>query len=263
LKVQRWQLTENITMVFKNRALQGKTALVTGATSPLGRAVALRLAQEGADIAVHYHHSARNAKILCEEIEKFGCRACAIRADFAREFSPGPLIRRAKKLSGRLDILINNASLYTRSTLNNLRYSDFFTTMRINAWAPFVLSREFKKGAGKGTVVNLLDSRIAGHDREHAGYIISKHALDMLTSMMAIAFAPGIMVNAVAPGLVLTRAGGKAEYKQLSQYLPLKKYGEPEDIAQAVLFLVKNRFITGQTVYVDGGRMARERNIAE
>jgi pteridine reductase len=250
-------------MVLKNRALTGKTALVTGATSPLGRAIALGLAQEGADIVVHYHQSAGKAKVLCGEIGKCGSRAYSIRADFANANSLDSLIRRARKCSGRLDILINNASLYTRSTLNDLRYSDFLSAIRINAWAPFVLSREFKKVAGRGAIVNLLDSRITGFDREHTGYILSKHALDMLTGMVAIAFAPDIKVNAVAPGLVLTRAEERAGYERLSQSLPLKKYGEPEDVAQAVAFFVKSRFITGQTLYVDGGRMVRERNKAE
>jgi pteridine reductase len=246
-------------MALIKRALKGKAALVTGATSPLGRAIALTLAQEGADIVVHYRHSARNAKILCGEIEKYGCCAYAVRADFNKEIELRRLVQHAKKLLGRLDILVNNASLYTRSTLNDLTYSDFFTTMRVNAWAPLVLCREYKKVAGHGVIVNLLDSRIAGLDRKHAGYIISKHALDMLTSMMAIAFAPDIRVNAVAPGFVLTRAADKAGYTKLSQSLPLKKYGEPEDVAQAVLFLAKSRFITGQTMYVDGGRMVREK----
>jgi pteridine reductase len=246
-------------MASKNQALQGKTALVTGATSSLGRAIALRLAQEGADIIVHYHRSAKKADILCGEIEKYGRCACSIRADFTKEIAPGLLVRRAKKSFGRLDILINNASTYTRSTLEDLRSADFFAAMRVNAWAPFILCREFIKVAGHGAIVNLLDSRITGYDRDHSGYILSKHALDMLTSMMAIEFAPDIRVNAVAPGLVLTRAREKTGYKELSQSLPLKQYGEPKDVAQAVLFLVTSPFITGQTIYVDGGRMVREK----
>ena len=246
-------------MASKNQALQGKTALVTGATSPLGRAIALRLAQEGADIVVQYHRSARNADILCDEIEKCGCSACPIHADFTKEIAPGSLVRRAKKKFGRLDILINNASTYTRSTLDDLSSVDFFTTMRVNTWAPFIICREFKTVTGHGVIVNLLDSRITGFDRDHSGYILSKHVLDRLTSMMAIEFAPDIRVNAVAPGLVLTRAREKTGYKELSQSLPLKQYGEPEDVAQAVLFLVTSPFITGQTIYVDGGRMVREK----
>jgi pteridine reductase len=264
LKVESKELTENIfSMTANNLALQGTTALVTGATSPLGRAIALGLAQEGADIVVHFCTSAQKARVLCGEIEKSGCSAYPVRADFSRESEYSRLIRQAKKRFGRLDILVNNASLYTRSTLNNLAYPDFITALRVNAWAPFVLCREFKMAAGRGAIVNLLDSRIVGYDREHAGYSLSKHALDIFTRMMAIEFAPGIRVNAVAPGLILTRAGEKERYNRLSRTLPLQRYGEPEDVAQAVLFLVKSPFITGQIVYVDGGRMAREKESAD
>jgi len=246
-------------MTANNPALKGKIALVTGATSPLGRAIALGLANEGADIVAHFHTSARKAQYLCGEIEKIGCSAYPVRADFNREADYGRLIRQAGKCYGRLDILVNNASLYSRTTLDDLSSTDFFTAMRVNAWAPFVLCREFKKAAGRGAIVNLLDSRIVGSDREHAGYSVSKHALNALTRLMALEFAPRIRVNAVAPGLILTGAGEKERYDRMSRALPLQRYGEPEDIARAVLFLAKGPFITGQTLYVDGGRQAREK----
>jgi pteridine reductase len=245
-------------MTSKSKVFLGKIALVTGATSPLGQAIALRLAAEGANIVAHYHNSKDEAKALGRKIRDLGRTFYSLQADFAKEREAGSLIPKVIKIAGTPDILINNASIFPHSTLRSLDYSDFLNTMQINAWAPIVLSREFARRVRHGAIVNLLDSRIIGGDPEHAGYIISKQVLAAATRMMAIECAPTVRVNAVAPGLVLIHRRDRSMFKRLSRKLPLQKYADPEDVADAVAFLSKSASITGQTIFVDNGRRMRE-----
>jgi NAD(P)-dependent dehydrogenase (short-subunit alcohol dehydrogenase family) len=127
--------------------------------------------------------------------------------------------------------------------------------MEVNAWVPFVLSRAFAQRIGRGKIVNLLDTRLKGYDWTHVGYILSKHLLAVMTRMMALEFAPHITVNAVAPGLVLPPPGKDETYLQsLVHTVPLQRYGGAQDIADAVVFLIRSDFITGNVIYVDGGR---------
>ena len=130
--------------------------------------------------------------------------------------------------------------------------------MRINAWAPFVLGRALARERRGGCIVNLLDSRITDYDAEHAAYHLSKRMLATLTRMMALEFAPRVRVNAVAPGLILPPPGEDDGYlERLKRTNPLERHGEPADVAEAVLFLARSLFVTGQTIFVDGGRHMR------
>jgi pteridine reductase len=239
------------------QTLGGKTALVTGATGRIGREIALSLAAEGAAVVVHYCRSRRDALALCREIEKKGVAAWPLQADFRGTGSAGSLVKRAVRCAGRLDILVNSASLFTESTARTLGPDDLSANMRVNAWTPLALGRAFSRTAGRGAMVNLLDSRIAGGDRSHAGYIISKHALAALTRMMAREFAPAFTVNAVAPGLIRSGKNGGAAARNL----PLRRCATPGDVAEAVIFLLKSRCITGQVIWVDGGRHVRETGV--
>lgn len=248
-----------MTASTQRSTLRGKTALVTGGASKIGREICLALARHGVNIAVHYHKSISDTKKLCREISNTGVHAWAIMADFNTSKSAEMLIERALKLAGNLDFVINNASVFTENTLDSVTWSDLSLNIQVNTWTPLIVSREFKRRAGKGSIVNLLDSRICGGDPAHTGYIISKNALAALTAMMAIEFAPEITVNAVAPGLIAQSVKMSASaFKALSKKLPLKRHGEPRDVAQAILFLLQSTFITGQVIYVDGGRNIRE-----
>jgi NAD(P)-dependent dehydrogenase (short-subunit alcohol dehydrogenase family) len=134
-------------------------------------------------------------------------------------------------------------------------FSDVMRHMHVNAWAPFVLSREFARLADHGKIVNLLDTRIIGHDREHVAYVLSKKMLAVLTVMCAREFAPDFTVNGIAPGLILPPAGKDESYlDKLAEKVPLRKHGGPQDIVDAVLYLLKSDYVTGQVIYVDGGR---------
>jgi hypothetical protein len=239
--------------------LSGKTALVTGGARRIGREICLSLARRGVNVVVHYQTSVLQAKNLCSEIRDLGVNAWSIAADFKKAESAETIVEKTLQRAGRLDMIVNNASVYTKSTLSGVIWPDLSLNMQVNAWAPLIIGREFKRLVGRGSIVNLLDSRICGGDPTHLGYIVSKRTLADLTAMMALEFAPKIAVNAVAPGLVLSPAGaGPAALKKLSANLPLERHGSPRDVAQAVVFLLQSSFITGQVIYVDGGRNIRE-----
>ena len=241
--------------------LPGKTALVTGAARRVGRAVSLALAASGANVVVHYSRSARDAEALVAELSRLGVRADALPADLGEPEEAEALVARAEERAGRLDVLVNNASVFAPETLDQAALDHLERSVKVNAWAPFVLTRAFAHRFGQGRVVNLLDTRVAGLDLAHVGYILGKHLLAVLTRMTAAAYAPGLTVNAVAPGLILPPPGQDEAYlARLARDLPLKRHGSAEDVARAVLFLLESDFVTGQVVFVDGGRhLAEER----
>jgi pteridine reductase len=232
------------------------TALVTGGARRIGRAVALSCAAAGMNVVVHYRKSKDEAKLLVREIEAGGGRAWACGGSIGGAAASESLVRRARALCGdTLSLLVNNASLFREGTLEGVSLRDISENIRVNAWAPLCLSRAFAKTAKKGCIVNLLDARIAGHDRGHAAYILSKHLLAAITKVCALEFAPRVRVNAVAPGLILPPAGKTNVYlDSLAKRVPLKSHGEAADIARAVMFLAQSPFVTGEIIFVDGGR---------
>jgi pteridine reductase len=247
--------------LMNEQILRGKTALVTGAAKRIGREIAFALANAGVNVAIHYRQSAKHAEELRNELVPLGVRAWLVKADFNDLAATQQLIPEVLAATGSLEILVNSASLFLQSSIWNLDYAGLLQQMQVNAWAPFVLSREFARHADRGKIINLLDSRIVGDDRSHVSYILSKRAFASLMTMMALEFAPEITVNGVAPGLILPPAGKDESYlDELAQTIPLKRHGEPADIADAVMYLLKSNFITGQVIFVDGGRHLMEEN---
>jgi len=241
------------------RRLDGKSALVTGAARRIGRAISLALAREGANVAVHYSRSGREAVELAAEIESLGVQAVALGADLADPDQLAGLIERAREALGTIEILVNNASIFPSDTLETLDLAGLERSIEINAWAPLVLTRALAAQSERGHVINLLDSRVSGFDHTHAAYILSKHVLSAITRTAAIELAPGIAVNGIAPGLILPPAGEDEQYvERLAQTVPLKRSGAPEDIAAAAVYLATSEFVTGETIYVDGGRHLKE-----
>lgn len=236
--------------------LKGKVALVTGAGKRIGRALAIALAEEGVHVVVHDRRALEpETARVCDEVKECGAKSWRVLADLEKPEEYEALIAQALKTAGGLDILINNASLFLPGTLMDVGFGDLMRHMHVNAWTPFVLSREFARLVQRGKIVNLLDTKIAGQDREHAAYILSKHLLSILTRMCALEFAPAVTVNAVAPGLILPPAGKDEHYlDQLARAAPLQRHGSPDDIAAAAIYLLKSDFVTGQVIYVDGGR---------
>lgn len=234
--------------------IRGKTALVTGAAKRIGRQIALSLAEEGASVYIHYRDAEQEARELKAEVESKGVNAWLIQADFGKDGYEG-LFERAAGVAGGLDILVNNASIFPQSTLKDMTFEGLIENIRVNAWAPFVLMRDMARVMKKGKVVNFLDSRLSGYDWTHAEYILSKHLFAAMTRMAAAEYAPDVVVNGVAPGLILPPPGKPMEYiERMDRTVPLKKHGSAFEISSAVIYLLKSEFLAGEVINVDGGR---------
>ncbi len=240
--------------------MKGKVALVTGASKRIGRSLAIALAEEGVDIVAHDRTALEPETVkVCGEVTDCGAKSWNVSADLEKPEEYETLVARAIKTAGSLDFLVNNASIFLPSTIMDVGFGDITRHVHVNAWTPFVLSREFARLVGSGKIVNLLDANISGYDRAHVAYILSKQMLASLTRICALEFAPNITVNGVAPGLILPPAGKDERYlERLAQSVPLKRHGAPDDIADAVIYLLKADFVTGQVIYVDGGRRLLE-----
>ncbi|MHB0937869.1 MAG: SDR family oxidoreductase [Armatimonadota bacterium] len=237
------------------KSLSGTTALITGAAKRIGRAIALTLANEGVNIVVHYNRSDDEAEDLRRELADLGVKSWAVRADFAQPTEYVSLLDRALEAAGSLDILVNNASIFPPEKLDEMTLESLNLNIEVNAWVPFQLSRDFAQKVGKGSIVNLIDSRTRGYDWNHTGYILSKHVLGVMTRMLALKYAPDVTVNGIAPGLILPPPGQDQSYlDKLVHTVPLKRHGDTQDIADAALYLLKSNFLTGEVIYVDGGR---------
>jgi NAD(P)-dependent dehydrogenase (short-subunit alcohol dehydrogenase family) len=252
-----------------DRVFAGEAALVTGAGVRLGRAIALRLGELGAHVIVHHNRSAKPAATVCKEILKSGGKATAVAADLSKPAEAAALIGQAKRIAGKpVRFLVNNASDFPATRLEDLEWRELEETLRLDAWAPFELARQFarelpkptkaKAGAGQirqGAVVNLLDARIADYDWSHAGYHLAKRMLADMTQLLAVQLAPAVTVNGVAPGPILPPPGeGDDVLTRWAKHLPLQRTPTPEDIADATAFLLASSSTTGQVLYVDGGR---------
>ena len=236
------------------KPLQGKNALITGGARRIGSVIARTLAGAGANVAIQYRSSADEAWALCEELERCGVVCRPFHADFEAPEGYQGLIDDVVEAAGKLDILVNNASIFPESTMSDMAWEDLLLSIRVNAWAPFSLSRAFYNRAAGGTIINILDTRITSLETKHVAYLLSKQMLYSLTKMMALEFAPRVRVNGVAPGLILPPEGKDRAYlEQLSLRTPMKRPGNPGDIAEAVLFLAAGEYITGQVLHVDGG----------
>ncbi len=236
-----------------------KWALITGAGQRLGRAVALELARAGWGVAIHYHRSESAARAVLAEAQALGASAVLVQADLNDASARHALIGKAVEAAGEpLSALVNCAAIFEHDTIDTLTEEALERHMRINAFTPAALAREFVEALpddGEGVVVNFLDFKLANPYPDHFSYTLSKYALAGATELMARAFAPRVRVNAVAPGYVLPAPGqAQADFERLHNDTPLKRGPTPDDIARAVRFLIESPAITGQTIYVDGGR---------
>jgi NAD(P)-dependent dehydrogenase (short-subunit alcohol dehydrogenase family) len=236
--------------------LKNRVALVTGAAKRIGRALALALAQEGVDVVLHYNTSRDEAENVADEIrQQHGVRAWTLQAGFSDLLQAETLVEHALESAGSLDILINSASIFPQDRVLDFSPERFSHNMQVNALAPLWLSRSFARQEREGVILNLLDTRILDYDREHAAYHLSKRTLYTLTRMLSVELAPNIRVNGIAPGLILAPPGQDEAYLEQRRHTnPLHRIGTLEDITSAALFLLQSDFVTGQILYVDGGR---------
>jgi NAD(P)-dependent dehydrogenase (short-subunit alcohol dehydrogenase family) len=237
--------------------LKGKVALVTGSAVRLGKALALALAGKGARLVIHYGSSASPAKETASQIETLGCDVLLLQADLSRKDQGTQMIENTVAHFGQLDILINSAAIFKEGDWDNTTESDWDAHFSINLKAPFFLSQAFASQLGKGKqghIINIIDWRATHPDAHHIAYTLTKSALLTMTLSLSQALAPHIQVNAIAPGAILPPPGKDQSYlDNLAQKVPLKRAGSPQDVAQAMLFLLESKFITGEVIYVTGG----------
>jgi pteridine reductase len=237
-------------------SLLGCVALVTGSAKRLGRAVALRLAAEGADVVVHYRTSAAEARSAVAQIEKLGRRGMAIAADLDRVSEIKRLFDETAKQFGRLDILVNSAANFLPASIVSTTEEIWDASLDSNLKAPFFCAQAAAPllRRTKGTIINFADT---GGLLGWPGYIphsVSKAGVVMLTKVLAKTLAPDVRVNAIAPGTI-TMPGDPPEWEaEFIKLAPLQRSGIPGDVTDTVLFLVQSKFVTGQVLVVDGGR---------
>lgn len=220
--------------------------------------MALRLAEAGCDLALHCHTSAAAAAQTAAECQRHNVRAEVFAADLGDAAQTAGLVPAVVARLGRLDVLINNASLFEEQTLDTFELADWERTLRVNLTAPMILAHAARAElrSRNGRIVNLIDAAVDRPWSGHLGYSVSKGGLKTLTQALAKAFAPDVNVVGVAPGVAAWPDDYPPETRaKLSAKIPLKRGGEPADIAALVHFLLaEGDYITGAIVPVDGGR---------
>jgi NAD(P)-dependent dehydrogenase (short-subunit alcohol dehydrogenase family) len=239
------------------RPLSGKRVLVTGAAKRLGRAIALAAAENGADVAITYRESEREARTLVADLAKSGREALAVRCDVTDEKSVQEMVKEVASEFGGIDVLVNNAANYETVEFEKITVEQWDAIFASNTRGPFLVSREAVPHLRKrsGRIVNMGSLGGLRPWATHAHYCSSKAALHMLTKVMAKALAPKISVNAVAPGMIdLGEKAAAAFMKKTAKETPMLRSGTSDDIAAAVMFFASApQFITGQVLAVDGG----------
>lgn len=233
-------------------------ALVTGAGKRIGRAIALALAEDGYDVAIHYGNSRAEADEVVAAIAAKGGRAVTLKADLAREAETMALLTAAVEALGPITCLVNNASVFERDEALTVTRTSWDAHIETNLRAPFVLMQEFARrlpDASPGAIVNLLDERVWNLTPHFVSYTLSKAGLWTLTQVMAMALAPKICVNAIGPGPTLPSLRQSAEqFARQVAGVPLKRGAAPEEIAAAVRFIIASPSMTGQMIALDGGQ---------
>jgi len=237
-------------------SLSGKSVLVTGGARRIGRAIALALAQAGADVTITYRTSADDAVETVDAIEQLGRRGYALQCDVRSEASVQAAIAAAIAEHARLDILVNNAAVFEAAVLDTLTLGQWDAMFETNTRGPFLVAREALPHlrAAHGRIVNIGSLGGLRAWAGHAHYCASKAALHMLTQAMAKAFAPEVSVNCVAPGWIEFDNDREDQAERFAVKAPMRRNGAAHEVAEAVLFFASGpAFVTGQILAVDGG----------
>ena len=258
--------------------LRGKNAIITGSSGRLGGAIALALGEAGCNCVCHYNNNRQKAEELVEQIQAIGVKAAAIEADLTKPEEIEDLFEKASEF-GTPQVLINSAAVFSRQPLQEATFEEAQRVLNLNLIAPILTSRAFARiinakfpnaklapaKTGVGKIINIAD---VGGIRPWAGYVLycsSKAGLIGATKALAKELAPAICVNAIAPGVVTwpspapprswTSDFEKEEKKRQLSFIPVRRIAEPNEVTDAIIFLLKNDYITGQTLNVDGGRV--------
>jgi len=233
-----------------------KAALITGASKRLGRAISEHLAGLGWDIIIHYNSSEKDALKLKEALAgKYPLqRFFHMQADLSVTDETEKLIPKIIKEFGKIDLLINNASVFVSSFVAETSSEMFDKNFNIHVKSPFLLIRDFGNQFNYGNIINIVDTRITSNSPDYAAYSLSKQSLWNLTRMAALEFSPGIRVNAIAPGLILPPEGKDSDYlRNMAKKIPMKRPGSVETILKCLDFILENDYLTGQLIFADGG----------
>jgi pteridine reductase len=238
---------------------QRPIALVTGAAHRVGKALAVALARTGYDIALHFHSSASKVESAQQEIANAGGQSTLFQADLSTADAPTQLVKDIVLSMGRLDAVINSAAIMVRMPVGEVTAKDWDSVLNLNLRAPFLIAQEAARHLPDGaSIINIAD--LAAFET-WPGYVphgVSKSGVVYLTRALARVLAPRIRVNAIAPGTVLLPDDfDTAAAVHLTETTPLKRDGSPEDVVQAMLYLLSAEYVTGETIIVDGGRQVR------
>jgi 3-oxoacyl-[acyl-carrier protein] reductase len=239
-----------------------RTAIVTGASRGIGRAIARQLAGEGARVVVNYLHAQADAEAVVGEIGDAGGEACAVQADVSEEAGARQLVRQTAKRFGRIDVLVANAGIVRDQLIGLMTLAQWDAVLQTNLRGPFLCIREvlpFMMRQQAGSIVCLSSIAADRAGRGHGNYVAAKGGLNSMVRSLAVELAPrSVRVNAVSPGVILTdmsdRVRGLAGDEIIGQ-IPLGRYGDPTDVARAVCFLASDEasYITGEILHVTGG----------
>ena len=244
------------------KRLEGKVALITGGGTGIGRAIGLEFAREGAQVAVNYSRSEREAHETVADLQKLGVKAIAVQADVSKDAEARQMVAQTVQAFGRLDILVNNAGMTTpvpHEKLEDLTEEMWDRTLAVNTKGTFFCCRAavpHLKAHGDGSILNVASTAGTTGIGSSIAYCASKAGVISITRSLARCLAPAIRVNAVAPGLTDTRwiKGWEDNKRMTEQITPLKRVATPEDVAEAALGFTISKFVTGQVLIVDGGR---------
>ncbi len=255
------------------KGLQGKTALVTGASSGIGQAIAIRLAEEGCNVAINYRSSPESAqdtldqamKKACDDVEKCGVRSLLVQGDVSQEADVTAMVQTVTETLGCLDILVNNAGIQTESPSHEVTSDSFDRVVNVNLRGAYLCARETIKYLlaqhRPGSIVNISSVHEIIPRPQYLSYSVSKGGMGNLTKTLALEYAAqGIRVNAIGPGATITPINDAwtedhEKRQEVERHIPMGRAGTSEEMAAAVAFLVSDEavYITGQTLYIDGG----------
>ena len=239
--------------------LKGKTVLVTGAAKRIGKAIALGFAKKGSNILLHYHKSAEEAEETQAQIKALNVQCTLWQCDFTDLKSLEDHLNKKRDLFTEVSVLVNSASLFHETVLKDFTTEDSAKFFAVHYEAPLRLSRiiglKLKDKKENGAIIHVTDAMLRHPYRKHTPYFASKGALETLTRSLAQELAPTVRVNAVAPGVILFPEGSSQEtQEQILKSVPLRRTGQPEDIAHACVWLAEMDYVDGIVLKVDGGR---------
>ena len=241
--------------------LRGRVAMVTGAGRRVGRALAVGLGAQGMSVAVHYHASDAGARETARLIESAGGKAWCVAADLRDGAAPAALVADVVRQLGRLDVLVNSSAVMERTPLGEVDAEQWDAMMALNIRAPFLLAQAAAPHLAKarGAIVNIADLAAFETWPAYIPHGISKAGIVYMTRALARTLAPNVRVNGIAPGAVLLPDDwNEADAAKLRESTPLGRLGSPDDVVDAMLYLLRADYTTGETLIVDGGRHVRK-----